>query len=136
MHYNHHHNHHQKVLSTGVLTREPDTVCAVVNILNPDHYDHHVKVEVWDWSSYDRPVLLPVYIGDPPKPVIRLEIEENQLAVLYADLQASRTELYEIRFYLCGHGNLLINCFGRSAQYASQTGNTVLNNDLIELGRF
>ncbi len=46
MHYNHHHHHHLKVLSTGVLTREPDTVCAVVNILNPDHYDHNVKVDV------------------------------------------------------------------------------------------
>ncbi len=124
-----------KGLSTGVLTREPDTVCAVVNILNLDRYTHKVKVEVWDWSSYDFPVLLPVYIGpDPPTQVNKFNIPKKHLAVLYADLQESQTELYEIRIIQYVQGKLLINCFGRSAPpYTSQTGNTVLQNDLVEM---
>ncbi|MBX0351768.1 hypothetical protein K0820_06490 [Bacillus toyonensis] len=39
--------------STGVLTREPTTVSAVVNIVNLDaFYVHYVSIEVWDWSNY------------------------------------------------------------------------------------
>ena len=60
-----HYPNHFVFHSTGVLTREPATVSAVVNIVNLDaYYTHHVTIEVWDWSNYSNPVKLPVLLGE------------------------------------------------------------------------
>ena len=60
-----HYPHQCVIHSTGVLTREPATVSAVINIVNLDaYYAHYVNIEVWDWSKYSNPVKLPVLIGE------------------------------------------------------------------------
>ena len=43
-----HYPHPTVIHSTGVLTREPATVSAVINIVNLDaYYAHNVNIEVW-----------------------------------------------------------------------------------------
>ncbi|BCN31141.1 hypothetical protein [Anaeromicropila herbilytica] len=51
---------------------------------------------------------------------------------MYATVAA--VNLYEIRItYEDDCCNVVANCFGRSTNYESQEGNTVLQHDLIEL---
>jgi len=53
------------VRSTGVLTKESNTISAVVNIVNLDKYcPHHITIEVWDWSTYSTPIKLPILVGE------------------------------------------------------------------------
>ena len=43
-----HYPNHSVFHSTGVLTREPATISAVINIVNLDaYYAHYVNIEVW-----------------------------------------------------------------------------------------
>ena len=120
--------------STGVLTREPTTVSAVVNIVNLDaYYTHHVTIEVWDWSNYSNPVKLPVLIGENTEVAFPYILQGNHLAVFYADLDDS-IDLYEIRISYPGHSNIVANCFGRSIPpYTSQEGNTVYHKQLVRI---
>ncbi|MED3086893.1 hypothetical protein [Bacillus toyonensis] len=120
--------------STGVLTREPATVSAVVNIVNLDaFYAHYVSIEVSDWSNYSNPVKLPVLIGENAEVVFPYILQGNNLAVFYADL-GDAVDLYEIRISYPSHSNIIANCFGRSIPpYASQEGNTVYHKQLVRI---
>ncbi|SFL73903.1 hypothetical protein SAMN03159341_10980 [Paenibacillus sp. 1_12] len=120
-------------LSTGVLTREPDTITAVINLANMDKNSHRITVEIWDWSSYSDPVQLPVLIGNDDPVVFPYRLAGNNLAVMYADLDES-VDLYEIRIIYHKTKKIIVNCFGRSLPpYTSQQGNTVLQNQLIKM---
>lgn len=122
-------------LSTGVLTREPLTVSAVVNIVNLDpNTSRKITVQVWDWSSFDAPIQLPVLIGNNVPVVFPYTLDPNHLSVMYADLNAANVSLYEIRITHSDDRDVIANCFGRSAApYTSQEGNTVLQHQLIEV---
>ncbi|HHT7189302.1 TPA: hypothetical protein ACTZ5N_002649 [Bacillus cereus] len=122
------------VRSTGVLTKEPATVSAVVNIVNLDAYHtHYVTIEVWDWSNYSNPVKLPVQISENTDVEFPYPLYGNHLAVFYADLDAS-VNLYEIRISYPHHANIIANCFGRSVPpYTSQEGNTVYHKQLVRI---
>ncbi len=88
------------VHSTGVLTKETNTVSAVVNIVNLDkYYPHHITIEVWDWSTYSTPVKLPVLIGENVEASFPYSLDSNNLAVFYADLDDT-VDLYEIRIHI------------------------------------
>lgn len=123
-----------EIFSTGVLTREPNTISAVVNIVNLDmHEEGEVIVEVWDWSSYDNPKTIPVLIGENIQVTFPYKLQPNNLAVMYADLNEASVDLYEIRIYYKGK-NLIANCFGRSfPPYTSQEGNTVFQHQLVKV---
>ena len=127
--------HNREILSTGVLTTEPKTVSAVINIVNIDKCDsHEVIVEVWDWSSYHNPVKIPVLIGENENVIFPYSLAPSHLAVLYADLAAYGVTLYEIRVIHFTNKNIISNCFGRSIPpYTSQEGNTVLQKQMIKL---
>lgn len=120
--------------STGVLTKETNTVSAVVNIVNLDkYYPHHVTIEVWDWSTYSTPVKLPVLIGENVEASFPYSLDSNNLAVFYADLDDT-VDLYEIRISYKDHSNIIANCFGRSLPpYSSQEGNTVYHKQLVRI---
>ncbi|RTE04239.1 hypothetical protein [Paenibacillus whitsoniae] len=122
------------VLSTGVLTREPGTITAVVNLVNLERRDsHRVIVEVWDWSSYSTPTKLPVLIGDNVPVIFPYRLAAQNLAVMYADLDET-VDLYEVRITLPDEEKVIANCFGRSLPpYASQEGNTVLQKQLVKI---
>ncbi|MBP1991536.1 hypothetical protein [Paenibacillus eucommiae] len=121
-------------LSTGVLTREPLTISAVIQLANVDHkHSHKVTVEVWDWSSYSEPVQIPVLIGDNLPVNFPYRIEKENLAVMYAELDEA-IDLYEIRIIHSNSKKVVINCFGRSIPpYTSQAGNTVLQQQLVKI---
>jgi hypothetical protein len=123
------------VLTTGVLTREPATISAVINVANMDANDaHHITVEVWDWSSYDSPVALPVLIGENVPVDFPYLLPPRHLAVMYTDLNAHGVTLYEMRITHPIGANVVANCFGRSRPpYTSQEGNTVLQKQLVYL---
>ncbi|SFD37665.1 hypothetical protein [Clostridium uliginosum] len=125
----------KRIFSTGVLTKEPNTVTAVVNIVNLDmHNADEVTVEVWNWSSFDNPVKIPVLIGANQPVSFPFTLQPNHLAVMFADLNANNVTLYEIRISYSRNRNIIANCFGRSAPpSASQEGNTVLQHELVEL---
>ncbi|MGQ0437461.1 hypothetical protein ACT4UT_03475, partial [Bacillus sp. B-TM1] len=90
-----HYPHHSVIHSTGVLTREPATVSAVINIVNLDaYYAHYVNIEVWDWSNYSNPVKLPVLIGEDTVVEFPYLLQSNNLAVFYANLDEA-INLYE-----------------------------------------
>lgn len=123
------------ILSTGVLAVEPDTISAVINIVNLNKSGFEgVEVEVWDWSSYDNPVKLTVYYYDNVPVPFPYSLGAQNLAVFYSDLNAANVTLYEIRIIYSGDPNVIFNCFGRSVPpYTSQEGNTVLQGSLIKL---
>lgn len=124
------------VFSTGVLTREPQTITAVVNIANLDkHKTRKIVVEVLDWSTYSNPIKVPVLIGENEPVVFPYELQPKNLAVMYADLDET-VSLYEIRIQYLHNANIIANCFGRSRPpYTSQVGNTVLQSSLIDIGK-
>ncbi|CAG7657856.1 hypothetical protein PAECIP111802_06878 [Paenibacillus allorhizosphaerae] len=110
-------------LSTGVLTREPLTISAVVNIANLDKDNANwVTVEILDWSNYSNPVNLPVLIGENEPVIFPYSLGAQQLAVMYADLDHN-VSLYEIRITSSKEKNIIANSFGRSVPpYFSQEG--------------
>lgn len=120
----------KKTLSTGVLRKEPGTVSAVVNIANLDDKRHPIKVEVWNWSLYSNPTLLPVLVGDNAPIYFPYVLEPNHLAVLYTNLTG--VLFYEIRVTYHDK-NIITNCFGRSGTLAAQEGNTVLDYQLVQV---
>ncbi|WP_144650514.1 hypothetical protein [Bacillus cereus] len=129
-----HYPHQSVIHSTGVLTREPATVSAVINIVNLDaYYAHYVNIEVWDRSNYSNPVKLPVLIGEDTLVEFPYLLEGNNLAVFYANLDEA-INLYEIRISYPPHSNIIANCFGRSLPpYTSQEGNTVYHKQLVRI---
>ena len=125
---------HFPICSTGVLTREPATVSAVVNIVNLDvYYEHPINLEVWDWSNYSNPVKLPVWIGENAEVEFPYVLQGHHLAVFYANLDET-IDLYEIRISYPAHSNIIANYFGRSLPpYTSQEGNTVYHKQLVRI---
>ncbi|KFN04566.1 hypothetical protein D0U04_17770 [Bacillus clarus] len=131
----HHYANQPVIHSTGVLTREPETFSTVVvNIVNLDeYYAHPVTIEVWDWSNSSSPVKLPVLISENSEANFPYLLSSNNLAVFYADLDAS-VDLYEIRISYRDHSNIIANCFGRSVPpYTSQEGKTVYHKQLVRI---
>ncbi|MGH0430419.1 hypothetical protein ACQVPL_14260 [Bacillus hominis] len=122
------------VRSTGVLTKESNTISAVVNIVNLDkYYPHHITIEVWDWSTYSTPIKLPVLVGENVEASFPYSLDSNNLAVFYADLDDT-VDLYEIRISYNDHPNIIANCSGRSLPpYSSQEGNTVYHKQLVRI---
>ncbi|CAG7628923.1 hypothetical protein PAESOLCIP111_03053 [Paenibacillus solanacearum] len=121
-------------VSTGVLTREPGTISAVVNLVNVDkRHANSVTVEILDWSNYSNPISLPVLIGENDPVLFPYSLAPQNLAVMYADLDEV-VSLYEIRITYSKEKNIIINTFGRSVPpYTSQEGNTVYHNLLVKV---
>lgn len=130
------HDPHEKIIiSTGVLTREPNTVSAVINIVNLNsNTPRNVVIEVWNWSSYNSPVKLPVLIDNNTPVIFPYKLRPHHLAVMYTDLNAANVNLYEIRIIHLKDQKIIANCFGRSAPpYTSQEGNTVFQEELTRI---
>ncbi|MCB2307140.1 hypothetical protein LGL08_01865 [Clostridium estertheticum] len=125
----------KQILSTGVLIKEPKTVSAVITLVNLDRCNtDKVIIEVWDWTSYNNPVKLPVLIGENVPVIFPYRLNRGNLAVMYTDLESYGVIFYEIRIISNKDKNLIINCFGRSVPPStSQEGNTVLQNQLVKL---
>lgn len=130
----HHYPNQSVVHSTGVLTRNPATVSAVINVVNLDaYYAHYVNIEVWDWSNHSSPVKLPVFIGEDTVVQFPYLLQGNNLEVFYANLDAA-IDLYEIRISYPTHSNIIANCFGRSLPPStSQESNTVYHKQLVRI---
>ena len=124
---------YNKILSTGVLRREPSTFSSVVNIVNLDNNPQDVIVEVWDWSSYSKPVKLPVLIGNNEPVMFPYALQPNNLAVFFTFLAPENVTFYEVRVHYTGNTNVIINSFGRSTNLQSQEGDTVLQHEFVEI---
>lgn len=121
------------IYSTGVLTKEAATASAAVNIVNLNAYEHHINIEIWDWSSYSNPVKLPVLIGENSEASFPYPLFGNHSASFYAELDET-VNFYEIRISYPKHANIIANCFGRSAlPYTIQEGNTVYHKQLVKI---
>jgi len=121
------------IYSTGVLTKEAATASAAVNIVNLNAYEHHINMEVWDWSNHSAPVKLPVFISENSEAIFPYSLFSNHSASFYAELGES-VHFYEIRVSYPKHANIIANCFGRSnPPYTIQEGNTVYHKQLVKI---
>lgn len=129
-----HYPNQSVVHSTGILTRNPATVSAVINVVNLDaYYARYVNIEVWDWSNHSSPVKLPVLIGEDTVVPFPYLLQGNNLEVFYANLDAA-IDLYEICISYPTHSNVIANCFGRSLPpYTAQEGNTVYHKQFVRI---
>lgn len=120
-----------KTVSTGVLRKEPVTISTVVNLVNTGLSCEQVVIEVWNWSSYSNPVQLPVLIGNNQPVDFPYSLPAGNLAVMYTNL--SGVLFYEVRVTYAEDTNIVVNSFGRSNALAAQEGNTVLNNQFVQI---
>lgn len=125
----------RKILSTGILRKEPGTDWAFVTILNLDDGARDVTVEVWDWSFHDTPLKLPVVTENKVISNWPIEVYPNHGIEVYSDISNGAITLYEIRIFHPGDRDVVVNCFGRGSApgYAAQNGNTVFQKELVEV---
>lgn len=125
----------RKILSTGVLRKEQGTVWTFITILNLDDDIRDVTVEVWNWSSPDSPVMLPVMAKGELIINWPLEVNPNHCLEVYSDINDPKIKLFEIRIYHPGDRDVVVNCFGRgpAPNYEAKYGNTVLQKGLVEV---
>jgi hypothetical protein len=120
------------VYTTGILRRNTNTNYAIVDIVNLNRYgSRKVKVQVYDWSN-GTPVALPVYPCRTKSCAV--PVEPNQSTYLYADVTKVLYK-YEVRITRVIDRNLVNNVFGLNKLFSPQSGNTVLERNLIRLYR-
>jgi hypothetical protein len=126
-----------KVLSTGVLIRDPASFNADVTVVNTgDATEQKATVEIFDWGVMD------VWNTPTPIPVI-----PSATAVIGAhtqqDFQALITQstaqpslnlvLYEIRITLPEKSPMIVNCFAVDQNGNLVAANTVLHSQLVAI---
>ena len=119
------------VLSTGILEKAPRAVYAVINLVNLSRKELEIEIEVWDWSSFSKPVKLPIIIGNNIPVIFPFRLSPGNFEEMYAHLTA--VSFYEIRIIHLKERKIIANCFGRSITSVAQEGNTVLDQQLIKV---
>ncbi|ACT00543.1 hypothetical protein [Paenibacillus sp. JDR-2] len=120
------------IYTTGILRRNTNTNYAIVDAVNLNGYgDRKIMVQVFDWSS-GAPVALPVYPCQTKRCIVT--VGPNRSAYLYADVSKVQFK-YEVRISRVIDRNLVNNVFGLNKMFSPQSGNTVLERNLIKLHR-
>jgi hypothetical protein len=126
-----------KILSTGVLVRDPASFNAHVDVVNVDPaLSQTVAVEILDWGVdqvWSKPTPVPV---NPSGPVTVGPHTHQSFIALITQSTAQPSlalSLYEIRVTIPDDPQLVVNCFARDASGRIIEGNTVLHADLAEV---
>ncbi|GLX66467.1 hypothetical protein [Paenibacillus glycanilyticus] len=118
--------------TTGILRRNTNTNYAIVDVVNLNRYgSRKVIVQVYDWSS-GAPIALPVFPCQTKS--CTAKVGPNRSAYLYADVSKVQFK-YEVRITRVIDVNLINNVFGLNKLFSPQSGNTVLERNLIKLYR-
>src|SRR6516164_3072435 len=122
-----------KILSTGVLVRDPASFNAHVDVVNVDPaLSQTVAVEILDWGVdqvWSKPTPVPV---NPSGPVTVGPHTHQSFIALITQSTAQPSlalSLYEIRVTIPDDPQLVVNCFARDASGRIIEGNTVLHAD-------
>jgi hypothetical protein len=126
-----------RVLSTGVLIRDPASFNANVTVVNTGATTGQTaKVEIFDWGVeqvWSKPTPMPV----SPSTAVAIGAHTQQdFIALITQSTAQPTlnlVLYEIRITLPTNSPLLINCFAINGQGSLVAANTVLHAQLVAI---
>ena len=124
-----------KVLSTGVLIRDPASFNANVTVVNTGATTGQTaKVEIFDWGVeqlWSKPT--PVPISPSTAVAIGAHTQQDFIALItQSTAQPSlNLVLYEIRITLPVNSPLIVNCFAINAQGSLVAANTVLHAQLV-----
>jgi hypothetical protein len=128
---------HNRILSTGVLLREPASFNAHVEVVNLDPNDTHtVKVEIFDWGVdqvWNDPKPVPV----SPSGSTAIGPHTNQSFIALINQSTTQPTLklshYEVRITLPRDKDIVVNCFAIEAGGRIIEVNTVRHRDLVEV---
>jgi hypothetical protein len=126
-----------KVLSTGVLIRDPATVNAVVTVVNTGATAvQTAQVDIFDWGiqqGWSNPT--PVGVAGSTAVTIGAHSQQdfNALITQSTANAGEKLQLYEIRITLPTHSPLVINCFALDAQNNVVAANTVPHAQLVTI---
>src|SRR5580658_4592325 len=121
-----------KVLSTGVLIRDPASFNANVTVVNTGATSgQNAKVEIFDWGVeqvWSSPT--PVPVGPPTTVAIGAHTQQDFGALITTSTAqpALQLTLYEIRITLPEGSPLIVNCFAIDNQGNLVHANTVLHS--------
>jgi hypothetical protein len=128
-----------RILSTGVLHRDPASSEAHVQVVNLNPIDTHtVKVEIFDWGVeqvWNDPKPVPVSPSGPT--AIGPHTNQAFLALINQSTTQPGQELglYEIRITLPRHKDLVVNCFAFETGSRIIEVNTVRHRELVEVAQ-
>lgn len=126
-----------KVLSTGVLIRDPSSFNANVTVVNPGAtIGQTAQVEIFDWGVeqlWSKPT--PVPVSPSAAVAIGAHTQQDFIALItQSTAQPSlNLVLYEIRITLSAKGPLIVNCFAINPQGGLVAANTVLHSQLVAI---
>jgi hypothetical protein len=126
-----------KVLSTGVLIRDPASFNANVTVVNTGATaGQEAKVEIFDWGVeqvWSNPT--PVPVGPSTTVAIGAHTQQDFIALITKSTAqpALNLVLYEIRITLPAHSPLIVNCFAIDEPGNLVAANTVLHAQLVEI---
>ena len=126
-----------KILSTGVLVRDPASFNAHIDVVNLDPVvSQTVTVEILDWGVnqlWSNPTPVPVI----PSGAITIGPHTHQSFLALITQSTAQPSLalalYEIRITIPDDPQLVVNCFALDANDKVVEGNTVLHEELVEV---
>jgi hypothetical protein len=126
-----------KVLSTGVLIRDPATFNANVTVVNTGAATGQTAlVQIFDWGVeqvWSKPT--PVAISPSTAVAIGAHTQQDFIAnITQSTAQpALKLVLYEIRITLPANSPLIVNCFAIDSADNIVAANTVLHSQLVAI---
>ena len=126
-----------KVLSTGVLIRDPSSFNANVTVVNTGAAAGQTAlVEVFDWGVeqvWSKPT--PVPVSPSTAVAIGANTQQDFIALINQSTAqpALKLTLYEIRITLPANSPLIVNCFAIDEQGTLAAANTVLHAQLVAI---
>jgi hypothetical protein len=126
-----------KVLSTGVLIRDPASFNANVTVVNTGATTGQTaKVEIFDWGVeqlWSKPT--PVPVSPSTAVAIGAHTQQDFIALITQSTAQPTLNLvlYEIRITVPAKSPLIINCFAINAQDGIVAANTVLHAQLVAI---
>jgi len=126
-----------KVLSTGVLIRDPASFNANVTVVNSGTTAGQTAlVEIFDWGVeqvWSKPT--PVPVGPSTAVAIGAHTQQDFIALITQSTAqpALKLTLYEIRITLPANSPLIVNCFAIDEQGNLVATNAVLHTQLVAI---
>ncbi len=126
-----------KVLSTGVLIRDPASFNANVTVVNTGATTGQtVQVEIFDWGVeqlWSKPTPVPIH----PSGAVAIGAHTQQDFIALITQSTAQPSLnlvlYEIRITLPAKSPLIVNCFAINTQDGLVAANTVLHAQLVAI---
>ncbi|HEY6345517.1 MAG TPA: hypothetical protein VIY49_28805 [Bryobacteraceae bacterium] len=126
-----------KVLSTGVLIRDPASFNANVTVVNTGtSTGQTAQVEIFDWGVeqvWSKPT--PVPISPSAAVAVGAHTQQDFIALITRSTAQPglNLTLYEIRITLPANSPLIVNCFAIDEQGSLIAANTVLHAQLVAI---